>query len=422
MVTKEVCASAGLCNETAGACKEPVCEPGAHRCNGDVLEACKADRSGYDGLATCGAGFCDATLKVCRECTAAAKGCVGAIPRVCDSSGKWISLPACSGTTPVCSDGLCVAATCATGEHRCRGDILEQCNSSRTGFDSVRACGAGLCDAVEKECNECAPGSAECVGSTPRACDSSGRWKTLTACSGSTPVCKSGVCTAFCLSGEHRCSGDTLEKCNSTGTAFETVKTCSVGLCDAAGKECDECKPGEKSCSGTIPRLCDSTGHWTSMTACSGSTPYCDAGSCAATASKTYTASFTASTFYGPTSSQCTSWNAFRASLTGGTYSKITISGTFDPTGITCTGTSADTLCRALATGTPASVVCGGSAGWRVGTCGDPSSIEITTSISTCGCTGGGNSVRPCVNTKDWGGVKTDTCAPPTQTMTVRCE
>jgi hypothetical protein len=30
--------------------------------------------------------------------------------------------------------------------------------------------------------------------------------------------------------------------------------------------------------------------------------------------------------------------------------------------------------------------------------------------------------VRPCVNTKDWGGVKTDTCAPPTQTMTVRCE
>jgi len=418
LVTKEVCATPALCNETSGVCKEPACAVGDHWCSGDTLEGCKADRTGYEGLATCGAGLCDATLKTCRECLPSAKGCAGDVPRTCDSSGKWMSLAACSGGTPVCKDGSCIPAVCALGDHRCSGDVLEQCNSTRTAFDPVRVCAVGMCDATGKECNECTPGTADCVGSTPRACDSSGKWKSLTACSGMTPVCKSGVCTAFCLSGEHRCSGDVLERCNSSLSGFETVKTCGAGLCDATGKECDECKPGEKSCLGTVPRLCDSTGHWGSLTACSGSSPTCSGGACIGPA-QVYSGYFTNGVSSGPTTTQCTSWNSFRAGLTG-TYSKVTISGTL-AISVSCTGTNANTLCNALRTGTAVAVTCDGRT-WRTGECGT-GSWELTTSSSLCFCEPtSGYSVRPCVGNANWGGAGSATCNGPTQGLKVICE
>jgi len=282
LVMKETCATPELCDALTAACKPAACATEEHRCSGNILEKCNAARSAFDPVMVCAAGLCDATGKECDECTPLAVDCVGKTPRTCDSTGRWKPGTACSGSTPVCRAGTCVPGACSSGDHRCTGDILEQCNSELTGFDPVRVCPPGLCDATGKECDECKSGTAECIGETPRACDSTGHWRTLTACSGSTPLCRSGVCSAgACVAGEHRCSGNVLEKCNTTFTGFTGVMTCSAGLCDATGKECDECAVGAKDCVGNTPRLCDTTGHWTTLTACSGSTPLCKAGSCA---------------------------------------------------------------------------------------------------------------------------------------------
>ena len=119
---------------------------------------------------------------------------------------------------------------------------------------------------------------------------------------------------------------------------------------------------------------------------------------------------------------QCMDWNAFRARLTG-TYSSITLAGSQDPTGRTCTGTSANTLCRALHDGTPVSnLLCDGFV-WNVDYCSD-SSWELSADGTVCYC-GGNYDVRPCISTNgDWGGVRGPSCESNgnrSQVITVTC-
>lgn len=42
------------------------------------------------------------------------------------------------------------------------------------------------------------------------------------------------------------------------------------------------CRPGAKDCVGSIPRTCDPSGRWYDEQPCSGLTPVCNAGICAA--------------------------------------------------------------------------------------------------------------------------------------------
>lgn len=104
------CATEALCSASTASCIPPACAPGAHRCTGDVLEACKATLAGWDPIETCGAGLCNATAGACDECKVGAADCAGAVPRTCDATGHWKLLPACGGSTPVCSAGVCVAS------------------------------------------------------------------------------------------------------------------------------------------------------------------------------------------------------------------------------------------------------------------------------------------------------------------------
>ena len=117
--------------------------------------------------------------------------------------------------------------------------------------------------------------------------------------------------------------------------------------------------------------------------------------------------------------SQCSAWNGWRASLTG-TYSSITLNGTYYPSGVSCTGTYANTLCRALRNGVATSGACNGLY-WYVGYCG--SAVAISTTYSCSSCVSYGNTVAPCVTNYNWGGIDTNTCYPynPTQVMAVHC-
>lgn len=116
---------------------------------------------------------------------------------------------------------------------------------------------------------------------------------------------------------------------------------------------------------------------------------------------------------------QCSSWNAWRAALSPSrVYTKITLTGTFDPAGVTCTGPNANVLCQALRTGTDTGVTCLGT-GWGTQSCGAVGEVALRAKGSMCTCSG--YSVRPCGGFVDFGGVNSS-CPPPSQTMTVVCE
>ncbi|MEZ4361556.1 MAG: M57 family metalloprotease [Kofleriaceae bacterium] len=115
----------------------------------------------------------------------------------------------------------------------------------------------------------------------------------------------------------------------------------------------------------------------------------------------------------------CTAWNNFRSSLTG-TYSKVTLRGSADPDGVTCSGTNANTICQALRTGTPiSSLTCDGNT-WNVGACGG-TAVSVNSSVCSCPASGA-HIARPCIGNSNWGGMGTATCGSPGQSMDVICE
>jgi hypothetical protein len=120
-----------------------------------------------------------------------------------------------------------------------------------------------------------------------------------------------------------------------------------------------------------------------------------------------------------PGSQQCDAWNTLRASINPSrTYSRVTIRGSADTTGVTCNGPTANTLCQALRTGDPvASVACNGR-NWMVGNCGG---VEISANGDMCACTSG-YVARPCLNNGNFGGVNGPTCNGAAQAIEVYCE
>jgi hypothetical protein len=119
--------------------------------------------------------------------------------------------------------------------------------------------------------------------------------------------------------------------------------------------------------------------------------------------------------------SQCTDWNDFQFNrLTSGSYNTISMSGTFNPTGVTCSNPSAATqLCNALHNDTSTSVFCDGHF-WFVGFCGFGLELNVDSGVCTCSFS---PTVRPCEGFGNWGGIGTTTCSgAPSQTLTVVCQ
>lgn len=114
----------------------------------------------------------------------------------------------------------------------------------------------------------------------------------------------------------------------------------------------------------------------------------------------------------------CPAWNAFRGQLAASAdYSRVTLSGSLDATGVSCTGPAANTLCQALRTNTAVSVSCGGRT-WATGSCG--SGIELSANGNICQCSTG-YVARPCIGNVNWGGVSGATCSAPSQRIRVDC-
>jgi hypothetical protein len=139
----------------------------------------------------------------------------------------------------------------------------------------------------------------------------------------------------------------------------------------------------------------------------------CETLDCPATS---WSASFTAGAT--PTA-QCASFDAWRATLDASGCASITMRGTYDTTGVTCTDpTVVAAIADALRTGTTGLWTCGGHT-WHY--CQRSSYEELWLdppySCSGSNCPNPGYLMRPCFPGSNWGGVNTATCSPPSQTQ-----
>ena len=103
-------------------------------------------------------------------------------------------------------------------------------------------------------------------------------------------------------------------------------------------------------------------------------------------------------------------------------FSTVVIYGSNNPQGVQCVGAAANTICQALGDGVAVNnVMCNGRT-WNVGSCGSGIELNAQGNIS-CQCTNPGYVVRPCIGAynPNWGGVNTNTCSGPTQTIEVIC-
>ena len=116
---------------------------------------------------------------------------------------------------------------------------------------------------------------------------------------------------------------------------------------------------------------------------------------------------------------QCTAWNTFRASIGAGPYTKVTVRGSLDMVGKSCTGANAQTLCQNLKNGLATNLACDGNT-WVIGNCGN--GVELSASGSLCQCTSPGWIVRPCIGNSNWGGMNGPTCGAANQTLEVQCQ
>ncbi len=134
----------------------------------------------------------------------------------------------------------------------------------------------------------------------------------------------------------------------------------------------------------------------------------------------TYSEAFTSGVT--PTT-QCTSWDAFRATLNGSyNYTGFTIRGSMNPVGISCTDPAiAAAVANAMRTGSSYSGSSDGQT-WYVdigctsGSCG-PTAVALQ-NFPGCYCATG-YCVRPAIGNDNWGGIDGYTCSATSQTMEV---
>ncbi len=326
----------------------------------------------------CKAGWCSGAAVTCSDqnlCTADS----------CDPATGCQYLPA----PGPCDDGnACTTSdSCQAGE--CLGGAAPNCND-----DNV--CTEDSCDA-DKGCVH-TPVAGPCDDSNPCTvndlCDA-GECK---AGPDTLDCTDDNICTDDSCSADSGCVHVNNDASCDDGNACTLGDTCSEGSCKAGGEA--------KNCNDNDPCTVDSCDP---DSGCQHSGGNCQTFSHAFAAGNT-------------TGAACSKWNQWRAALTG-SYTKVTIRGSYDMVGVSCTGASANQICQALRNNQTGSWNCGGRS-WQTGQCGG--AIEVNANGNMCSCNGN-YTVRPCIDypgspNPNWGGAKTEVCSGPSQTLEITCE
>lgn len=288
--------------QDAAADSPGACSDGEFRCVGDKLETCNAELSGFQPVATCKAGMCDAAGKQCDNCTPGNGSCnaTGAGFTACDSTGQNEETVTCAAPKPYCAalakGPACTecktAADCPPSTNECQ---VSSCSAEGAcGLSPVTKdapCGAtgagGKCDGAGA-CVYCQPGDKRCTGLVPESCDAKGQWSAGSACTGAAPLCVAGACVqcqapSDCPTTTNECLSVACSsgQCGFSPKAQGAACASGAGTCNGSG-QCNVCQPGSKTCNGNVPLVCGSNGQYAAQPACTGTTPNCDpaTGSC----------------------------------------------------------------------------------------------------------------------------------------------
>jgi N-acetylneuraminic acid mutarotase len=202
-------------------------------------------------------------------CTPGTTSCLGENQLTCtkDELGctAWSNPAPCTGATPYCSFGVCLAACvdeCAAGEKRCEGPGALRLCGQQAGDSCLhwlaplscadgQTCSNGACRATCQD--ECKAGEVRCLGAGTITCgdidhDGCLEWGPVVACASGT-TCSGGRCSASCQDecSANACSGFNFAQCGrygldackhlSFGVSCVAEDSCLVGRCAATGCE-----------------------------------------------------------------------------------------------------------------------------------------------------------------------------------------
>ena len=466
-VQGNVCPSGHVCE--LGVCVLS-CPGGMTDCTGVCRDLMTDDYNCGTCALTCAAGYRCTDGSCAPECPDGYTACSGHCknlendPSNCGDCGN-----ACPAGE-VCMAGTCTF-TCPSPYIDCSGSCVDidtdhlNCGACGDACLSGQVCEAGACQ------NSCLAGLTLCSGACvdlkrdPRNCGSC-----ASRCA-SDEVCDGGTCILACTSGFTDCSGTCRDldsdrmNCGSCDNVCDIAEVCDAGTCTFM------CVSPLTDCSGVCTHLDDDPDNCGACgTVCSEihATAYCASGSCGlirdtdyddcdvdvttgceahlmrdtsncgscgttcATDEVCYFGSCEFRTcralpysemFYNGSSSpaQCTAWDTWRAGLDVTGCTSVTISGTYDTTGITCTDpVMVAEFATAITTGLRGEWSCDGH-NWTI--CNRYSGevwLDPPSLCSGSNCPNPGYLIRPCIGNLNWGGVNTATCSTnPDQEMTL---
>lgn len=144
------------CDGAAKACKEPVCDVGAHRCSAadlDAIEECNAEQTGWQFVQKCLTG-CKDGLCENKACTQGQKRCNYYAVEKCSANGQgWEFDEGCQGTTCVQEGTSAYCAGCVPGKDYCEGDDVMTCPDPAQPAEIKESCAVGE-TCVEAACVE----------------------------------------------------------------------------------------------------------------------------------------------------------------------------------------------------------------------------------------------------------------------------
>jgi hypothetical protein len=264
---------AAPCNAELGMCTTQVCEKDRYSCSiaSNTLRLCNADGSDFLQQTPCNEGICDAEHGQCDVCAAGELGCAnGTDVRVCDGEGQNLTMQSCaqytSVATPLCSDALAACVACIAPTSTCVGAASQQACTATGTWDTPVACVNQTC--YQGRCaGQCGPNVAPrcATGGGSEACGADGEWDVVETAA-QCPVCiGAGVCVA-CTNGDTRCD-DAGHQSTCVNNAWDVSTSCSNKTC--VGKACTgECAPGQSECRADGRYTCNAQGTFARAQAC----------------------------------------------------------------------------------------------------------------------------------------------------------
>jgi hypothetical protein len=304
-----------------GAACTTACTVGQTQCVSGGVQTCELRPSGCTGwiaTSTCGTNQTCTATGTSSSCKCSASACtqVGSLCQDAQtlatcakdvdgcyyvaSTSPCTAPESCSGMAPAAACSLTCSKSCTQDQASCMSTDLATCTLGSNGclaYGPPQPCGAhqscgGSAGTAKCSCTTdpvCSSASNVCMGSGPTytICDQDSQGCFYAAgtgsCTGATPACLNGTCTA-CSPTTTECTSDTQVQTCGTDGQWGAATACAdacVGAVDVVGGNCGGvCVPNATQCTGNAVETCGTSGQWGTAIPCMAAAPTCSQGAC----------------------------------------------------------------------------------------------------------------------------------------------